>query len=88
VLAACERRDIAFVPYFPLGAGRLTAHPRLATVAAGYGATPAQFAIAWLLHRSPVVLAIPGTSSPAHLAENVAAATLRLTEAEVRGRWT
>jgi aryl-alcohol dehydrogenase-like predicted oxidoreductase len=83
VLATCERRGIAFVPYFPLGAGQLTTHPRLATVAARYGATPAQVAIAWLLHRSPVVLAIPGTSSPEHLAENVAAGALRLTDADL-----
>jgi pyridoxine 4-dehydrogenase len=83
VLAACGRQGTAFVPYFPLGAGQLTAHPPLATVATRYGATPAQVAIAWLLHRSPVILAIPGTSSPAHLAENVAAGALRLTDADL-----
>jgi pyridoxine 4-dehydrogenase len=83
VLAQCERQGRAFVPYFPLGAGQLTVDPRLAAVGARYGVTPAQVAIAWLLHRSPAILAIPGTSSPAHLADNVASAMLALTDADL-----
>ena len=80
VLGRCEEQGIAYVPFFPLGGGR----PRpdqatLARVAARHGATAAQVALAWLLAASPVTLAIPGTSSLDHLAENVAAAGLRLT---------
>ncbi|MCP3782909.1 aldo/keto reductase [Micromonospora sp. A3M-1-15] len=80
VLAQCEQDGIAYVPFFPLGGGRerIDQAP-LATVAARHQATTAQVALAWLLARSPVTLAIPGTSSPDHLAENVAAAGLRLT---------
>jgi hypothetical protein len=64
VLQECARAGIAFIPWFPLGAGRDAAH--------------AQNAIAWLLARSPVMLPIPGTSSITHLEENVAAAAVRL----------
>jgi pyridoxine 4-dehydrogenase len=77
VLSYCERRGIAFIPWLPV-------HPRtwsggpVTTVAARLGASPVQVALAWLLHRSPVVLPIPGTSSMAHLEENVAAARLEL----------
>jgi pyridoxine 4-dehydrogenase len=79
VLELCERAGIAFLPWFPLGAGGLAGgEGPLAQVAARHGATPAQIAIAWLLHRSPVICPIPGTSSLAHLEENVAAARLRL----------
>ncbi|MEU6074193.1 aldo/keto reductase [Micromonospora sp. NPDC047074] len=80
VLARCERDGIAYVPFFPLGGGRdpLDQAP-LANVGARHGATTAQVALAWLLAVSPVTVAIPGTSSPDHLAENVAAAGLRLT---------
>jgi pyridoxine 4-dehydrogenase len=73
VLAICEREGIPFLPWFPLGAGRLARDGR--NVDDGPG-TPAQRAIAWLLRRSPVMLPIPGTSSVAHLEENVAAAAL------------
>jgi pyridoxine 4-dehydrogenase len=83
VLEACERAGIAFVPWFPLGLGDLTrGGGRLADVAAAKGATQAQVAIAWLLRRSPVMLPIPGTSSLEHLEEDVAAASLELTDAE------
>jgi aryl-alcohol dehydrogenase-like predicted oxidoreductase len=79
VLLACLERSIAFVPYFSLvGAGDADP-PRLAEVARRIGATPAQVRLAWTLHHAPNVLAIPGTGDPAHLAENVAAAALRLT---------
>jgi aryl-alcohol dehydrogenase-like predicted oxidoreductase len=79
MLELCEREGIAFIPYFPLGRGELTRSDALAEVAARHGATAAQVALAWLLARSPATLVIPGTSSVAHLEENVAAAALRLT---------
>lgn len=78
VLAACERAGIAFLPWYPLGAGRALRSARVKGVASRLGATPAQVAIAWLLARSPVMLPIPGTRSVAHLEENAAAAALRL----------
>ena len=78
VLAACEKAGIAFIPWFPLGAGRALRSAQVKRVAARLDAAPAQVAIAWLLARSPVMLPIPGTGSPAHLEENAAAATLRL----------
>jgi aryl-alcohol dehydrogenase-like predicted oxidoreductase len=84
VLAACEREGIAFLPWHPLGAGSLTEAPELEGVAAAHGATAAQVAIAWLLQRSPAILPIPGTSSVAHLEENVAAAGLELSDAELQ----
>jgi aryl-alcohol dehydrogenase-like predicted oxidoreductase len=85
VLADCEAQGIMFVPYFPLGAGKLTAHDALSGPAARLGATPAQVALAWLLRRSPSVVAIPGTASPDHLRSNVAASSFaeELTSAEV-----
>ena len=83
VLDHCEREGIAFLPWFPLGAGRLAeAGGALVEVARRHQATPAQVALAWLLARSPVMLPIPGTSSVAHLEENLAAAALRLTDDE------
>lgn len=74
VLAYCEREGIAFIAWYPIGAGRL-AEPGGAVdeLARATGATPAQVALAWLLQRSPALLAIPGTSSLAHLEENCAA---------------
>jgi pyridoxine 4-dehydrogenase len=83
VLAACEQAGIAFLPWFPLGAGALARADELRAVASAHAATAAQVAIAWLLQRSPVLLPIPGTASMAHLEENVAAAGLRLSEAEL-----
>jgi pyridoxine 4-dehydrogenase len=74
VLAICEREGLAFLPWFPLGAGRL-ARAAEGPDAEGAG-TPAQRAIAWLLDRSPVMLPIPGTSSVAHLEENIGATAL------------
>jgi pyridoxine 4-dehydrogenase len=82
VLELCGRDGIAFLPWSPLGAGSLPSAPELEAMAPANGATAAQVAIAWLLQRSPVMLPIPGTSSVAHLEENVAAASLRLTEQE------
>ena len=83
-LDACERDGIAFLPWFPLALGRLAAaHGRLAEVARTHDATAAQVALAWLLRRSPVIVPIPGTASPEHLEENVAATQLNLSDIEL-----
>jgi pyridoxine 4-dehydrogenase len=83
VLEACERDGIAFLPWFPLAFGDLTrGGGRLADIASARGATQAQIALAWLLRRSPAMLPIPGSSSLEHVEENVAAASLELTDAE------
>jgi pyridoxine 4-dehydrogenase len=73
------KQGIAYVPYFPLGGFTPLQSSSLDTIAASLNATPMQVAQAWLLHRSPNILLIPGTSSVAHLKENLAAATLQLT---------
>jgi pyridoxine 4-dehydrogenase len=84
VLDHCTREGIAFIPWFPLATGRLAAGGGpLATMAADLGTAPAQLALAWLLHLSPVMLPIPGTSSVAHLEENVAAALIGLTPEQI-----
>lgn len=81
VLDYCEREGIAFIPWFPLAAGRLAGKGTiLDTIAADHGATSAQIALSWLLQRSPAILPIPGTSSIAHLEENVAAAGIVLSD--------
>jgi pyridoxine 4-dehydrogenase len=72
------RQGIAFVPFFPLGGFTPLQSSTLSAVAANLGATPMQVALAWLLHRSPNMLLIPGTSSLAHLRENLAAGGLSL----------
>jgi pyridoxine 4-dehydrogenase len=84
-LQECEREGLGFIPWYPLSTGRL-AQPggTLATVAERHAATPAQIALAWLLHRSPVMLPIPGTASLAHLEENVGAVSIELSSGEVR----
>jgi aryl-alcohol dehydrogenase-like predicted oxidoreductase len=81
VLDHCATQGIGFIPWFPIATGEL-ARPGGPLDALGHetGATPAQLAIAWLLHRSPVTLPIPGTSSVAHLEENMGAASIELTE--------
>lgn len=85
VLAACERLGIAFLPWFPLAMGELAAPgSSLDAIATAHGATPAQVALAWLLQHSPVTCPIPGTASVGHLAENVAAASLQLTDEQSR----
>jgi pyridoxine 4-dehydrogenase len=81
VVEYCERNDIAFIPWFPLAAGKV-AGMVLENIAKKRQKTPKQVALAWLLKRSPVMLPIPGTSSIPHLEENVAAASLRLTNEE------
>ena len=84
VLEACEREGIAFLPWYPLNAGSL-ARPGgpVEEIAAAHDATPAQVALAWLLQRSPVTIPIPGTSSLAHLEENLGARELELTDDEL-----
>jgi pyridoxine 4-dehydrogenase len=77
----CERNGIAFIPWFPLGAGSVAGR-LLERIAKARQAKPIQVALAWLLKRSPVMLPIPGTSSVAHLEENVQAASLQLSEEE------
>ena len=79
VVDYCAREGIAFVPFFPL---RGDGGPRLAEIAAARGVTPGQVTLAWLLQRSPVMLPIPGTLSPDHLKENLAALEIELSEAE------
>jgi aryl-alcohol dehydrogenase-like predicted oxidoreductase len=83
LLRLCEARGIAFLPWFPLGNGALTTDPVCADVAAAHAATPGQIALAWLLHRSPVLCPTPGTRSLVHLEENLDAAAVRLTETDL-----
>jgi len=78
VVNYCQRSGIAFIPWFPLGAGKVAGEV-LDRIAKTHGRSPTQVALAWLLRRSLIMLPIPGTSSVAHLEENVAAASLRLT---------
>jgi pyridoxine 4-dehydrogenase len=79
----CEREGLTFIPWFPLSAGAVEAEPLL-RVAERHGATVFQIALAWLLARSPAMLVIPGTSSVAHLEEDVAAAEIRLTDKDMK----
>jgi aryl-alcohol dehydrogenase-like predicted oxidoreductase len=79
VIDYCADNDIVFVPYFPL---RAHGGPVVAEIAKRHDATPAQIALAWLLRRSPATLPIPGTLSPDHLRENLAAADIKLTDEE------
>lgn len=80
LLDHAEANDIAFIPWFPLATGKLAADGGpLAALAAEHGASPSQLALAWLLKRSPVLLPIPGTSTLAHLQDNMAAADIELT---------
>lgn len=85
VVTACERDDLGFIPWYPLATGSLTRSKTLGQIAHRHDATPAQVALAWLLRRSAAMLPIPGTSSLAHLEENIAAAALRLTDEEFAG---
>ena len=84
VLEYCEQQKIAFIPWFPLAAGRLSgADSPVGRAATRLKATPSQVALAWLLSRSPVILPIPGTSRIEHLEENVGAAALKIDEPEL-----
>jgi aryl-alcohol dehydrogenase-like predicted oxidoreductase len=85
VLEDCERERLGFIPWFPLSTGKLAAGGGpLAAIAERHHATAAQIALAWLLHRSPVMLPIPGTASVKHLEENLAAARIELSTDEMR----
>jgi aryl-alcohol dehydrogenase-like predicted oxidoreductase len=83
VVDYCERNGIAFIPWYPLGAGKVAGEV-LNQIAEAQHASPTQVALAWLLRRSPIMLPIPGTSSIEHLEQNVAAASLRLTDEDYR----
>jgi pyridoxine 4-dehydrogenase len=84
VLDLCTRKNIAFLPFFPLAVGNVAQDkPVLAAIAAEHRASPAQIALAWLLARSPVMLPIPGTSSVEHLEENWDARRIALSPEEV-----
>jgi aryl-alcohol dehydrogenase-like predicted oxidoreductase len=85
VLQYCEQQKIGFIPWFPLGAGKLSGgESPISRVAAQWKASPSQVALAWLLARSPVMLPIPGTSRVGHLEENIAAADLNLNESQMQ----
>jgi aryl-alcohol dehydrogenase-like predicted oxidoreductase len=85
VLDYCESRGIGFIPWFPLATGRLAQDSGpLTSIAGRLGASPSQLALAWLLRRSPVMLPIPGTSSVAHLEDNVAAASVELSDEDFK----
>ena len=85
VLEYCERESIGFIPWFPLGAGKLAAPGgKLARTAAEMKITTSQLALAWLLWRSPVMLPIPGTSRVKHLEENVATASVKVDDRKMR----
>jgi pyridoxine 4-dehydrogenase len=84
LLETCEEQGLGFLPWFPLATGELAkSGGPLDEIASAHGATPAQAALAWLLHRSPVTLPIPGTSSIAHFDENLEATRLELSDAEM-----
>jgi aryl-alcohol dehydrogenase-like predicted oxidoreductase len=84
VLDLCTARGIAYLPFFPLAVGNVANQkPALSAIAKEHGASPAQIALAWLLARSPVILPIPGTSSPAHLEENWEARRIALSPEEM-----
>ena len=85
VLEYCEKHGVGFIPWYPVAAGKLTQPGgTLDVIAKRRGATVAQLSIAWLLHRSPVMLPIPGTSSVAHLEENLKSAQILLSSAELK----
>jgi pyridoxine 4-dehydrogenase len=82
VIDYCEQEQIMFVPFFPLGGRSGLAGDDLGRIANDHGVTRSRIALAWLLRRSPVVVPIPGTLSPEHLRENLAAQEIELTDAE------
>ena len=86
VVRYCEREGIAFIPWYPLLVGKVgQTSSALTALATAHGVSPMQMALAWLLARSPVMLPIPGTSRVDHLEENVAAAAIRVSSAEIAG---
>lgn len=84
VLKYCQQEKIGFMPWSPVGGGRSLSDSKLEAVAKTHNVSVYQVAIAWLLHRSPAMLPIPGTSSVAHLEDNMAAAKLKLSAAELQ----
>jgi len=84
-IVSVQKHKLAFIPWFPVAAGKL-AKPggKLDGIAKRHGASVSQISLAWLLHRSPVILPIPGTSSVAHLEENMKAASISLSESEMK----
>jgi aryl-alcohol dehydrogenase-like predicted oxidoreductase len=83
VVEYCTKHNIAFIPWFPVAGGKLTQPGgKLDTAAKAHDATVSQLSLAWLLYRSPVMLPIPGTTSIKHLEENIAAASVKLSDAE------
>src|SRR5205809_1968631 len=84
VVDYCQKHGMAFLPWYPLGDGQVLKGSKVKKLALKIEATPAQVALAWLLARSPVMLPIPGTSSIAHLEENVAAEKLKLGDDDFR----
>ena len=85
VLEYCEKHGLAFIPWFPVAAGKLAKlGGKLRTIAKRHSVTVVQLSIAWLLHRSPVMLPIPGTSSVAHLEENLKAAAISLSDVDLK----
>lgn len=83
VLEVCATEGLGFIPWLPINRDKVAKNAAIAEVAKAHDATPAQVALAWLLRHSPVMLPIPGTSSVAHLEENVAAAHLQLTDEDM-----
>ncbi|MCP4445912.1 MAG: aldo/keto reductase [Myxococcales bacterium] len=83
VLRTCEAAGIGFIPWYPLATGKLTRESALENIAKKHRAKPGQIALAWLLHRSPVILPIPGTHSVAHLGQNIAAQKILLDDEDM-----
>ena len=84
VLKYCEQTNKAFIPWYPLNAGNVESMKKIEDVAKEVGATPHQVALSWLLHHSPNILLIPGTSSVSHLEENIKAELISLTPAQMK----
>ncbi|HEY8387635.1 MAG TPA: aldo/keto reductase [Parasegetibacter sp.] len=82
-LEYCEKNNIAFIPWYPLNANKPESISKLGNIAKKYGASPYQIALSWLLHRSPNILLIPGTSKVKHLEENMKAADLVLEQEDI-----
>ena len=83
-LRFCENNNIAFIPWYPLGGGNTPSMDKLNELANKYGATVHQIALVWLLQHSPNILLIPGTSNVRHLEENMAAASIKLSETDMQ----
>jgi aryl-alcohol dehydrogenase-like predicted oxidoreductase len=83
VVDYCEKNRLAFIPWFPLGAGNIE-HTAVDRVAKAHGVTAMQVALAWLLARSPEMLVIPGTSKAKHVEENIASAALQLSDEDLQ----